>query len=146
MSRKTLKRVVRVLDALGPYLAIAFVAIGFKVLHNQGQVIHRQQVQLKEQQVQLRAQVHNEAVSRSEQTAATINARLTNCESGNRLREGLRENVEQGQKNFPLFLELLPQFDTPKILAINQESVDRQLRAFAPLDCRAYAVEILPGH
>lgn len=83
---------------------------------------------------------------RKESTGATIAARYQNCLSGNRLRAGLRINVEQGQKNLPLLLKLVPALNTPAVLAINKASVEYQLRAFAALDCRKYSVEILPGH
>jgi hypothetical protein len=97
-------------------------------------------------QRQLHAQVQNEATSRSEQTAATVNARFANCESGNTLRKALRVNVEQGQRSLPLLLELLPSLNTPKVLELNRQSVDYQIKAFALLDCKTYSEEILPGH
>lgn len=83
---------------------------------------------------------------RKESTGATIAARYQNCLSGNRLRAGLRINVEEGQKTLlPLLLKLVPALNTPAVLAINKASGEYQLRAFAALDCRKYSVEILPG-
>jgi Sec-independent protein translocase protein TatA len=144
MSRA--RRVWDFLDRFGWIIAIIFVLIGFRTLHNQGQTIGRQVKTVASLQRELHAQVQNEANSRSEQTAATVNARFANCESGNTLRRALRVNVEQGQRSLPLLLELLPSLNTPKVLKLNQQSVEYQIKAFKLLDCKTYSEEILPGH
>lgn len=134
------------LDRFGWVIAIIFIALGFRTLHNQGQTLHGQVKAIASLQGQLNTQVQNEATSRSEQTAATVNARFANCESGNTLRKALRVNVEQGQRSLPLLLELLPSLNTPKVLKLNRQSVEYQIKAFRLLDCKTYSEEILPGH
>lgn len=134
------------LDRIGWVVTLLFLAVGFIVVHNQGQAIHHQASQIGHQARDLKSQVNREATSRQAQTAATIRARLTNCESGNDLRKGLRVNVETQQKNLPIFLHLLPQFDTAQVREINRQQVAYQLHAFRPLNCKKYSEEILPGH
>jgi hypothetical protein len=90
-------------------------------------------------------QIVQEHRTAAAQTGATVQARFSNCQAGNRLRKGLRTNVEQGQRSLPLLLRLLPQLNTPEVLAINRRQVEYQLRVFAPLDCKTYSREILPG-
>lgn len=150
------KRVVSALEAVSNFVErwagiivlagmLLLTGLGFVVL----KLVETQKTQVKTialVQRELHSQVQNEATSRSEQTAATVNARFANCESGNTLRKALRVNVEQGQRSLPLLLELLPQLDTPRVLRLNQQSVEYQIKAFKLLDCKTYSEEILPGH
>ena len=90
-------------------------------------------------------QARQEATDHVSAVKANEDARRSDCESGNRLREALRVNVVQGQKNLPLILHLLPQFNNPTLLRLNREAAAYQLAQYAPLDCRAYAREAQPG-
>lgn len=146
LSERLLRPVSRieVFALFGLLLVLGTVAL---VVHAHD--IHRvdhDEVRLAELQGALHNQVQHEAETHAAQTRATIEARRSNCQSGNRLREGLRINVLQGQKSLPLLLQVLPQLNTPRVLALNREAVARQLRAFAPLNCTKYAEEVLPGH
>lgn len=147
------RRAGRALDRWGWVIALVFLGIGFAVIHHQGNrlkeqgaEISKQQITLETQQSQLHTQVQNEAASRHAQTTSTVEARFANCESGNTLRKALKVNVEQGQRELPLLLELLPQLNQPRVLALNRQQVAYQLKAFALLHCKAYSEEILPGH
>lgn len=118
------------LDRSAIALAFVFLAIGFVEVHNQNNSLHRQ--------------VNNEAQTRKENKEAFIQSRYNDCERENRLRNALKTNVEQGQKNLPIFLKLLPQFDTKEILQINKKSADYQIKQFSPINCIEYAKEVNP--
>jgi hypothetical protein len=125
MVALTVGAVRRVFDEWRDALALVFVVVTFALLY---------------------AQAQREATDRRNAIKANVDARRSDCENGNKVRGALRVNVEQGQKNLPLILKLLPQFNNPTVLRLNRESVAYQLAQYAPRDCRAYAREALPGH
>lgn len=73
-----------------------------------------------------------------------VQARKSDCENGAIVRNALRENVIQGEKQLPLILKLLPSLNTHEILEQNKKTVARELQAFKPIDCTAYALKAAP--
>jgi hypothetical protein len=120
----TVRAVRRLFDEWRDALAIVFVVVTCVLLYLQAQ---------------------QEATDRVNAIKANEAARRSDCEYGNKLREALRVNVVQGQKDLPLILRLLPQVNNPTVLRLNRESVAYQLVQYAARDCEAYALEAQPG-
>ncbi len=77
---------------------------------------------------------------------ANVQARYHDCLSGNDLRRALRKGLETNRVERPFLLKLLPQFNTPQVLALIERGEREQLAGFAPRNCVEYAQESLPGH
>jgi hypothetical protein len=73
-----------------------------------------------------------------------VNARYDDCLSGERVRESLRLEVEDGRRTDPLLYKLIPALDTPEVRDLLAERRARQLRSYAPRDCVAYALSSVP--
>lgn len=97
-----------------------------------------------------KANSHTQSISITQQvdreTAVlkNVEARKDDCTQQNELRAGLRVNVEEGQKSIPLLLRAVPQLNTKEILAANDASVKKELRAFRAINCQEYALKALP--
>lgn len=125
MMAATVKTVRRLVEEWRDAVAIVFVVVTFGLLYLQAQ---------------------REATDRVNAIRANENARRSDCEYGNKLKEALRVSVVQGQKDLPLILKLLPQLNDSTVLRLNRASVAYQLAQYAPRDCKAYALEAQPGH
>lgn len=77
---------------------------------------------------------------------ANVEARYSDCTSGNETRIVLRKQVEQSKLERPLLLKLLPEFDKPQILKLIEKNEQEELAGFAPKNCIEVAEEALPGH
>jgi len=88
------------------------------------------------------------AQARDRHTAinSNVEARYSDCRGGEQLRAALRKQVEQGKIQRPFLLKLLPQFNTPQVLALIEKNEHEELSGFAPRNCVEYAEEALPGH
>lgn len=97
------------------------------------------------QQTTLTHVVAQQQLDHEDAVLKNAEARRSDCENGNKLREGLRANVIDGQKNVPLLLKAVPGLNTKEIIAANNASVKRQIALFAPLNCTAYSLAALPS-
>lgn len=73
-----------------------------------------------------------------------VEARREDCESQNKLRAALRDQVETSQKQTPFILKLIPSFNQPAILKLAAQNSASELRAYMPLNCEVYAHRALP--
>jgi hypothetical protein len=89
--------------------------------------------------------VTHQSEDREAAVQKNVEARREDCNNGNQVRLGLRIGVEQSRRQRPLLLQLFPQFNQPKVLALVVREERRQLKAYAPLDCEAYALRALPA-
>lgn len=101
--------------------------------HHVGQLVNKQGAAAVQQAKDREAAVQKNAEARKE-----------DCENNNKVREALRENVEQGKKEQGLLLTLLPSLNTKQVLVISNHNERRELKAFAPLNCLEYAHRALP--
>lgn len=88
--------------------------------------------------------VSKQSQDREDATLKNVEARKQDCEGSNSVRAALRIGVQQGQKEIPLLLSLVPALNTKKVLEINDREVARQLKSYEPVDCEAYAIRALP--
>lgn len=143
-------------EGVGFYAAV--IAIGVLAIthfteegrqrRHQTEAIQRQAGAIQVQALSIKAHAEEQSSANRRQSEAIVatnrQSHYDDCVTANAVRRGLRENVIQGEKTLPLFLKLLPQFNTAEVLAINRESVSRQLRDFAARNCKAYAEQVVP--
>lgn len=88
--------------------------------------------------------ITQQAIDREAAVLKNVQARKSDCENGNVVRLALRENIEQGKRELPIILKLVPSLNTKQILKLSEKSNKRQLKAFASVDCTKYALEAAP--
>jgi hypothetical protein len=88
----------------------------------------------------------NVEAGKREAVNSNIEARYSDCRGGNDTREALRKRVQTSKIERPFLLKLLPQLDTPSVLALITKNEAEELAGFAPRNCVEYAEEALPGH
>ena len=88
-----------------------------------------------------------ERVARAEHSSVqqNVNARYDDCHAGEQVRAALRLQVHQGRRTDPLLYKLIPSLDTAEVHDLVAVSRRRQLKAYAPRDCRAYALAAVPA-
>lgn len=94
------------------------------------------------QQTRVRAQQVAENARAA--TQQNVRARYDDCQSGNQLRAALIAQVQEGKLTEPLLYKLVPSLDTPQVHKIIADQRARQLRAYRPRNCRAYALSAVP--
>jgi len=95
-------------------------------------------------QVVLSQTVTQQAKDREAAILKNVEARREDCENNNSVRAALREQVEEGKRETPLLLKLVPALNTKEILSKAAKQRAKQLKAYAPLNCEAYAHRALP--
>lgn len=73
-----------------------------------------------------------------------VNARYDDCLNAEEVRASLRIQVEQGRRTEPVLYKLVPSLNTPEVRAIVAANRARQLKAYAPRDCKKYALASVP--
>lgn len=73
-----------------------------------------------------------------------VRARYDDCLNGEQVRQALRQQVQDSKRTDPLLYKLLPQLDTPEVRDLVRKRRARQLRAYAPRDCREFALAAVP--
>lgn len=113
-------------------LALTLAATGWSWAKLEGQGDHLAKV------------VATQGTDREDAVLKNVEARYQDCVNNNEIRSALRTGVLQGQKEQPLLLKLLPQFNEKHVLALIHKEDARQLKAYRPLNCTAYSQRVLP--
>lgn len=111
-------------------ITLALSGLAFQKAESQGNHISGQQVQ--------------QAIDREAAVVKNAEARREDCENNNELRKGLSIGVKIGEKNTPLLLRLLPQLNVKEVAVLSARENGRQLKAYAPINCEAYALWAVP--
>lgn len=119
-------------------ITIGLAGLSFGVSESANKHVSAQSTRIERNQSQ-------EAIDREAAILKNIEARRDDCENNNELREGLRVGVELGKKNDPLLLKLLPSLNTKEVLTVVHREEQRELKAYAPLNCQSYALRAAPA-
>jgi hypothetical protein len=84
------------------------------------------------------------AVVQHDSVQQNIDARYSDCQGSEKVRAALRDQVRRSAKTDPLLFRLLPSLDTPEVRHLVRAERARQLKAYAPRDCRDYAIASVP--
>lgn len=93
-----------------------------------------------------RVQSVEDSVARSTVVTAqqNVDARYDDCQSLNLLLAGMTTGVRESEKTLPLEYKLVPSLNTPQVKAVVRKSIRRELKAYEPRDCKAYALKAVP--
>lgn len=128
-------------------VAVLFGLVGWQVAEtrSEGSTTNKVVVAQGRSQRQLARVVTVQAEDREAAIEKNVEARRSDCESGNKVRAGLRAGVINSEKQVPLLLHLLPQLNTKVVLDIQAKETKRQLAAYRQVNCEKYALKAAPG-